>query len=145
VGLPFYKTAYIVLIILKFGFVLGSYSTKSYIFLELSCNSGLHMRLEKALEQVEHKFERGLKKRFACSHCGKTWVEIVGLFTVNTEGQEDTCLQIGKESEACQNCKFNIRSCPACGSKDAYEINFPSKTTQDSPLSFDRIRIVSKT
>ena len=103
------------------------------------------MQLEKALEQVEHKFESVLKKRFACPHCGKTWVEIVGLFTVNKEGHEDTYLQIGKESEGCQNCKFNNRSCPSCGSKDAYEINFSSKNAQTSPLSFDRIRIISKT
>ncbi len=103
------------------------------------------MRLEKALNQVEHNFEGGLKKRFACSHCGKTWVEIVGLFAVNVNGQDDVYFQTGTESEACQNCKFNVRSCPACGSKDAYEINFPSNGTQDSPLSFDRIRIVSKT
>jgi hypothetical protein len=33
-----------------------------------------------------------------------------------------------------------------CDSKDVYEINFSTKNTvQDSPLSFDRIRIVSKT
>ena len=50
------------------------------------------MRLEKALDQVENKFESGLKKRFACSHCGKTWVEIVGLFAGNIDGQEDTVL-----------------------------------------------------
>jgi transcription elongation factor Elf1 len=103
------------------------------------------MRLEKALEQVEHNIEDGLKKRFACSHCGKTWVEIVGLFAINSEGQEDLYFHAGNESEVCQNCKFNLRSCPACGSKDAYEINFASNNAQDSPLSFDHIRIVSKT
>ncbi|HSQ48752.1 MAG TPA: hypothetical protein VLL96_03610 [Candidatus Deferrimicrobiaceae bacterium] len=103
------------------------------------------MQLEKAFEQFEHNFESGLKKRFACSHCGKTWVEIVGLFTGTIDGQDDAYLQFGKESEVCQNCKFNLRACPACGSKDAYEINFPSNHTQNTPLSFDRIRVVSKT
>ena len=106
---------------------------------------GLHMQMIKVLEQVEHNSGSGLKKRFACSHCGKTWVEIVGLFAVNTEGQENQYFYAGNESEVCQNCKFNLRSCPACGSKDAYEINLSSNHAQDSPLTFDRIRIVSKT
>ena len=101
------------------------------------------MRLEEALSQVEHKSQAGLKKRFACSHCGKTWVEIVGFLTVNN-GQEDISFRLGDESESCHNCKFRARTCPACGSKDAYEIDFPS-TAQESPLSFNRIRIVSKT
>jgi transcription elongation factor Elf1 len=104
----------------------------------------LHMRLEKVFDQVEHNFEVGLKKRFACAHCGKTWVEIVGLFAGNIDGQEDMYFQLGMESEVCQNCKYRIRSCPACGSKDAYEINF-SNDAQDAPLSFDGIRIVRKT
>ncbi len=104
------------------------------------------MRLEEAINQVEHNLEGALKKRFACSHCGKTWVEIVGVFASNIDGQEDTYLHVGEESEVCQNCKYNIRSCPACGSKDAYEINFPLDIAQNAPLSFDRIRIVrSKT
>jgi hypothetical protein len=103
------------------------------------------MQRIKVLEQVENNFEGGLKKRFACSHCGKTWVEIVGLLAVNIEGQENLYFHAGNESEVCQNCKFNLRACPACGSKDAYEINLSSSHTQDSPLSFDRIRIVSKT
>jgi len=102
------------------------------------------MRLEEALNKVERKVESGLKKRFACSHCGKTWVEIVGLFSGNIDRKENVYFQLGTESEACQNCKFRVRTCPTCGSKDAYEINFPSNT-HDTPLSFDRIRIVSKT
>jgi len=102
----------------------------------------LHLELMKALDQVGNKFKQGLKKRFACSHCGKTWVELVGLFAGNIDGQADTYFQIGQESEACQNCKFGARTCPACGSKDAYEINFPSENDQNSPVSFDRIRIV---
>jgi hypothetical protein len=104
----------------------------------------LNLRLEKALERVEHNFGGNLKKRFACSHCGKTWVEIVGSFAVNTEGQDELYFYAGLESEFCQNCKFNRRSCPACGSKDAYEVNFSPDNAQVSPLSFD-IRIVSKT
>lgn len=40
------------------------------------------MRLEKALDQIEHKAEHNLKKRFACSHCGKTWVEVVGILEI---------------------------------------------------------------
>jgi transposase-like protein len=100
------------------------------------------MRSEKVFEQVE-KLEHSVKKRFACSHCGKTWVEVIGIFTGAIEGKDDVYLQFGQESEACQNCKHRIRSCPACGSKDAYEIAFSSDSLQDSPLSFDSIRIVS--
>ncbi len=103
------------------------------------------MRLEKAISQVEHSLEDGLQKRFACAHCGKIWVEIVGVFAGDIDGREDMYFRVGEESEVCQNCRFRIRSCPACGSKDAYEINFPLNRTQNAPLSFDRIRIVSKT
>jgi hypothetical protein len=105
----------------------------------------MYMRLENVISQVEHNLESGLKKRFACSHCGKTWVEIVGVFAGNIDGQEDMYFHVGGESEVCQNCKFNIRSCPECGSKDAYEVNFPLNNTQNKPLGFDRIRIISKT
>jgi transposase-like protein len=101
------------------------------------------MQSSKAFEQVEHKFEHAIKKRFACSHCGKTWVEIIGSFSRRIDGGEDIYFQIGQESEACQNCKFRIKSCPSCGSNDAYEINFPSDTPDS--LSFDHIRIVSNT
>jgi hypothetical protein len=103
------------------------------------------MQMAKVLGQVEHNFGSGLKKRYACSHCGKTWVEIVGLFALNTAGQEELYLHTGNDSEVCQNCKFSLRFCPTCGSKDAYEINLSPNSAQDSPLSFDRIRIVSKT
>lgn len=104
----------------------------------------LYMRLEKVFDQVEQKFEGDVKKRYACSHCGKTWVEIVGLFAGSIDGHDETYFQLGMESEACQNCKFRVRSCPACASKDVYEVNFPATGAHDSPLSFDRIRIVSK-
>jgi transcription elongation factor Elf1 len=103
------------------------------------------MRLEEAINQIEHNLEGDLKKRFACAHCGKTWVEIVGVFTGNIDGQEDVYIRIGEESTVCQNCKFRIRQCPACGSSDAYEINFPLNNTQKTPLSFNRICIVRKT
>ncbi len=101
------------------------------------------MYLERVFNQIEHNLERVFKKRFACSHCGKTWVEIVGLFAGNIEGKEELYFQTGLESEACNNCRFRVRSCPACGSKDAYEINFTSDNAQVSPVSFDSIRVVS--
>jgi len=103
------------------------------------------MRLENILEQFKCNIEEEHKKRFACAHCGKTWVEIVGLFAGNLEGQEDVYFRVGQDFEICRNCKFSVRSCPACGSSDAYEISFPSNVHPDSPLSFNRIRIVSKT
>jgi transcription elongation factor Elf1 len=103
------------------------------------------MQLGKMLEEIEQNRESNLKKRFACSHCGKTWVEIIGLFAGTLDDQEDIFVQIGKESEVCKNCKFNLRSCPACGSKDTYEINFPATECPNSPLGFERILIISKT
>ncbi len=99
------------------------------------------MRLKEALERVEN--QSSLKKRFACSQCGKTWVEIVGLFAGNADGADDLYFQVGTESEICQTCRFRMRSCPECGSKDAYEIDFPSGRGQDSPLSFEGIRVVN--
>jgi hypothetical protein len=101
--------------------------------------------MEKAVIQIQHKFRRGSKKRFACSHCGKTWVEIVGLFAGNTDEKEDTYFRIGQESEECQNCEHRSRTCPACSSKDIYQISFSADVTQNSLMSFDRIRIVSNT
>jgi hypothetical protein len=103
------------------------------------------MRLKEALEKVEHYSQSGLKKRFACSHCGKTWVEIVGVFVGKIEGEDDFSLRAGTESEVCQTCRFRTRSCPECGSKDAYEINFSSAETKDAPFSFSGIRVVSNT
>ncbi len=102
------------------------------------------MRVEKGLEQVESNFDGGLRKKFACSHCGKVWVEVVGFFAGGIDGQDEVYFQAGTESEICQNCQFRLRTCPACGSKDAYEINFPLNGAPDSPLSFERIRIVRK-
>ena len=103
----------------------------------------MYMRLEKTFDQVKHNSEQTSKKRFACAHCGKTWVEIVGIFVGNIYGKEDTYLHIGQESDVCQSCKFRVRTCPTCGSKDAYEINFTPENSHNSPLSFDAIRIVS--
>ncbi len=98
------------------------------------------MRIKEALERADNRFENGLRKRFACSQCGKIWTEIVGLFAATTNGQE-VLVRVGTESEVCQTCRYRMRSCPDCDSKDVYEINFPSNS--DSPLSFDGIRLVS--
>jgi len=102
-----------------------------------------NLQLEEALNQVKHKFEKGTKKRFACSHCGKTWAEIIGSFSFKIDGQQDVFFKFGDESEACHSCEFRSRTCPACGSKDAYEINFPPDA-QETPLSFNQIRIVDR-
>jgi hypothetical protein len=100
--------------------------------------------MENIFEYFKNDVEEQHKKRFACAHCGKTWVEIVGLVAGNVEGQEDVYFRIGQDSDICRNCKFSVRSCPTCGSNDAYEISFPSNENPDSPLSFNRIRIVSR-
>ncbi len=104
------------------------------------------MRLKEAIENTNHEtFSEDLaKKRFACAQCGKTWVELVGAVGAFKDGNEDLYLQIGTESEVCQTCRFRPRVCPECGSKDAYEIKFPSSTHQDVPLSFEAIRRVNR-
>lgn len=97
--------------------------------------------MQKMLDQLRHNVEHSNKRRYACAHCGKTWTEIVGIFAGKVDGKEDTYFQFGKESEVCQNCKFRNRTCPACGSNDAYEINLPKSTNLQ--LSFENIRIVN--
>lgn len=97
----------------------------------------------RVLEQDVHKIEQSAQKRYACSHCGKTWVEIVGLIAGKINETETAFLHVGHESKACKNCKFRIKSCPACGSKNTYEILFSVDNPQNSLLSFNRIRIVS--
>ena len=104
------------------------------------------MRFQEALEKIEAKnfFEELTKKRFACAHCGKTWIELVGLVAGLKDGNEDIYLQIGVESDICQACRFRPRACPECGSKDVYEIKFSAEIPKDVPLSFEGIRKVSR-
>ncbi|MFB3890309.1 MAG: hypothetical protein ACE14S_12545 [Candidatus Bathyarchaeia archaeon] len=83
------------------------------------------------------------KKRFACANCGVTWVELVGSVVVHRQGQEDLCLKMGMESDACQMCRMSPRKCQECGSSDVYELRFAQEVVQ-VPLSFKGIRTVNR-
>jgi len=103
------------------------------------------MRFDEVLGRIsDEDFMSDYKKRFACAHCGKTWVEIVGLFAGLADGRDELYFQVGNESETCQSCRNRPRSCPECGSKDAYEIKFKSNSVENTPLSFEAIRLVSR-
>jgi len=104
------------------------------------------MKLKEALQEIENRSstEELTKKRFACAHCGKTWIELVGLVVAHKDGKEDLCLRIGMESETCETCRMKARECQGCGSKDVYEIRFSEEVSEEVPLSFKDIRTVSR-
>ena len=101
------------------------------------------MNLKDVVKEIEdgRSTEELTKKRFACAHCGSTWVELVGLVVVQ-DGGEDLCLRIGMEPEACQMCRLQARECQKCGSREVYEINFAKGIPEQVPLNFKSIRIV---
>ena len=104
------------------------------------------MIIGETLQEIEKRdaTEELTKKRFACAHCGSTWIELVGLIVGHTDGKEDLCLRIGIESENCQTCKSRPRECQECGSTDVYEIGFSKDISEEIPLSFKSIRKVSR-
>jgi transposase-like protein len=77
---------------------------------------------------LEDKHKRTIKevkkRRYACSHCGKTWIELTGLFVVRRKGVEEVYLRLGVEVDNCQMCKFQPVECPECSSKSVYETDF---------------------
>ena len=104
------------------------------------------MKLKEALQEIQNRnsSEELTKKRFACAHCGTTWVELVGLVIGRKDGKEDLCLRIGMESETCETCRMKARECQQCGSKDVYEIRFAEEVSEEVPLSFKSIKKVSR-
>ncbi|MFX1355192.1 MAG: hypothetical protein ACFFGP_14650 [Promethearchaeota archaeon] len=77
------------------------------------------------LEDKNKKAIKELKKRkYACAHCGKTWIELAGLFVVQRKGGEEVYLRLGVEADNCQTCKFQPVECPECSSKRVYETGF---------------------
>jgi len=104
------------------------------------------MKLKEVLQEIENRnsSEELIKKRFACAHCGTTWVELVGLVIGRKDGKEDLCLRIGMESETCETCRMKARECQQCGSKDVYEIRFAEEVSEEVPLSFKSIKTVSR-
>lgn len=104
------------------------------------------MKLKEALREIENRktTEELMKRRFACAHCGNTWIELVGLVVGHKDGNEDLCLRIGMESENCQACRFRSVECQKCGSKDVYEIRLSKEISEEVPLSFKGIKKVSR-
>jgi len=104
------------------------------------------MKLKEALQEIESRnsTEELTKKRFACAHCGITWIELVGLVVAQKDGSEDLCLRIGMESETCETCRMKARECQQCGSKDVYEIRFAEKVSEEVPLNFKGLRTVRR-
>jgi transposase-like protein len=84
------------------------------------------------------------KRRVVCAHCGKTWIELVGVIVSKKDGVEDIYLRVGTESENCQVCRFRTLECPKCGSKDVFEIKFAEEIPDEVPLSFRDIKKVSR-
>ena len=104
------------------------------------------MNLKDVVKEIENEksTENLTKKRFACAHCGSTWTELVGLVLVHNDGNEDLCLRIGMEPEACQMCRLQARECQKCGSREVYEIDFAKEVREKVPVNFRGIRVVSK-
>ena len=104
------------------------------------------MRITEVIKEIENRKGEGelIKKRVTCAGCGSTWIELVGLVVGQKEGTEDLCLRTGLESENCQTCRYRPLECPQCSSKDVYEIMFAEEISEKAPLSFKRIKRISR-
>lgn len=104
------------------------------------------MKTTEILNEIKTRKNMGElnKRRVVCAHCGKTWIELVGVIISQKEGTEDLCLRVGTESENCQICRFRALECPKCGSKDVYEVRFAEEVPEEVPLSFKDIKKVSR-
>ena len=102
------------------------------------------LEIAEVIREIEKRKKTGelIKKRFTCIHCGKTWVEFVGVVVAQKEGLEDMYLHIGTESENCFACRWRAIKCENCNSNDVYEITFP-KEIQAMSLSFKGIKKVA--
>lgn len=71
------------------------------------------------------------RKRFACAHCGSTWIELIGSIVAREDDRrEDLVLRAGMVSETCQMCRLQVRECQKCGSKDIYEVRFAEEASK---------------
>lgn len=71
------------------------------------------------------------RRRFACAHCGSTWIELIGSIVAHEDGgREDLLLKAGMVSEVCQTCRLQARECQKCGSKDVYEVRFVEQVSK---------------
>ena len=103
------------------------------------------MEITEVIREIENRSKTGelSKKRFACIHCGRTWIEISGLIVGHKEGFEDLSLRIGIDSENCFACNWRAVKCENCGAKDVYEIEFPNELSGETSLSFKSIKKVT--
>ena len=97
------------------------------------------------MAEIKNRKKTGelIKKRFTCIHCGKTWIEFVGVVVGQKDGSEDLYLRIGTESENCFACKWRALKCEACNANDVYEVTFPKEIHEGIPLSFKTIKKVA--
>ena len=103
------------------------------------------MNIAEVMAEIENRKKTGelIKKRFTCIHCGKTWIEFVGVVVGHREGFEDMYLHIGTESENCFACRWRALKCENCNSNDVYEVTFPKEIHQGTSLSFKSIKKVA--
>jgi len=103
------------------------------------------LEITEVIKEIENRKKTGelSKKRVICIHCGKTWIEFVGLIVGHKEGSEDLCLRIGTESENCFACRWRALKCEECNSNDVYEITFPKEALGEMSLSFKSIKKVA--
>ena len=104
------------------------------------------MEIVEIIKEIEREMKSGKlsEKRFTCAHCGETWIEMVGLIIGHREGEEDYCLHVGLESENCQICRHRPLECPACNSRDVYEVAFTRKTPGNFSPNFKALKIITK-
>jgi hypothetical protein len=103
------------------------------------------LQVVEVIKEIENRKTTGelIKKRVTCIHCGKTWIEFVGVIVGHKEGLEDVCLRVGIESENCFACRWRALKCENCNTNDVYEITFPKKIHEAMPLSFKSIKKVA--
>lgn len=103
------------------------------------------MEIAEVIREIDNRNKTGklVKKRVTCIHCGKTWIEIVGLIVGHKEGSEDLCLRIGMESENCFACRWRPLKCEKCNTNDVYEISFLNEIPGETSLSFKSIKKVA--
>ncbi len=103
------------------------------------------LEITEVIAEIEKRKKSGelIKKRFTCIHCGKTWIEFVGVIVGRKEGSEDLYLRVGAESENCFACRWRALKCENCSTNDVYEVAFPKKNHEEVALSFKAIKKVA--
>ncbi|MCW4034280.1 MAG: hypothetical protein NWF03_02835 [Candidatus Bathyarchaeota archaeon] len=103
------------------------------------------MKITEVMAEIENRKKTGelIKKRFTCIHCGKTWIEYVGVIVGHKEGFEDLYLRVGTESENCFACRWRSLKCETCNTNDVYEVTISKKNHEGTSLSFKSIKKVA--